>query len=62
MSDDHDVWPECSMCHVPYIHRLALSFTKGRRWVWEPDCLHGRRGSPQPQPMLMTVDGPYEAP
>jgi hypothetical protein len=49
---DPEVWPECSDCHTAYVMRRALSFTKGRVWVWQQDCKHGRKGSPQPDAVI----------
>lgn len=63
MTDDPEVWPECSECHVAYVHRRCMTFTSNGlswRWVWQQDCKHGRKGSTQPAPVLMTADGPYE--
>lgn len=57
---DPTVWPECSECHTAYIHRRALSFTRGRVWLWQQDCKHGRKGTPQPEPVLVNADGPVE--
>ena len=57
-SDDPQVWPQCSECGVAYVHRRGLSFTDGWRWYWQQDCKHGRKGSPQPAPVLVNADGP----
>lgn len=54
---DPQVWPECSECHTAYVMRRGLSFSKGWMWVWQQDCKHGRKGSPQPDAILTRADG-----
>jgi hypothetical protein len=36
------IWPECDVCHVPYVLRLAYSLTRGRTWAWMKDCAKPR--------------------
>ena len=65
--DEWEVWPTCSDCQTAYVHRRCMSFspTTGQltwRWLWQQDCKHGRKGTPQPVAILMTKDGPYEVP
>jgi len=62
-NDDHDIWPECSECGAAYVHRRCLQFSAeglNWRWLWQQDCKHGRKSTPQPAPVLVTLDGPYD--
>lgn len=49
---DPEVWPECSECHVAYVLRRCLSLSQGYVWLWQQDCKHGRKGSPQPDAVI----------
>lgn len=52
-------WPECSECSVPYVMERGWRWIDGVYvWVWKQACKHGRKGTPQPDAVLVTADGP----
>ena len=51
-------WAECPDCRTAYVLRRCLLLKEGWTWVWCQDCQHGRRGTPQPKPVLVDSDGP----
>ena len=60
LNDDNapTIWPQCD-CGMSFVFRKGLTM-QGMRWTWVADCKHPKKETHQP--ILMTADGPYEAP